>query len=310
MKQIVPVLFLGISVASPLLADDFSATTSTNRPAVVASTNAAPSPFGNELERASYALGMMISHNWQQQGVEVDLEWFTRGFKDLQGGGQTLLTPQQMGEALNEYKKVVQERQQKLREELAAKNKAEGAAFLAKNKSKPGVKTLKDGVQYKVLTEGKGARPGSNDVVVLNYLGKLIDGTEFESTAKFGHPIQVPLNAPSIPAGIREILSMMPTGSVWEVYLPSDLAFKEAGRPPTIPVNATLVYNLQLISFGPPNSSPMNALTNSNPPLTSDIIAVPSAEEMKKGKQPYTLKPEDVQKLQKQMQKTNSAPSK
>jgi len=295
MKQIALTLVFGFSLAtaawaqtSPPAADNTAA--ETNKFA----------PFNDERQRASYAFGMLIGHQMQQQGVDVDLSLFERGFKDAQSGTM-LLTPAQMQETLKEFQKSIAAHQQQLHEQLAAKNKKDGEEFLANNKKKPGVKVLKDGLQYTVLTQGKGPRPNSNDVVVVNYRGTLVDGTEFDSTAKVGHPAQFPLT--QIIPGWREALQLMNAGSVWELAIPAELAYGESGRPPQIPPNAVLIFNIQLVSsMNPANPPP----ASNGQPLTSDIIAVPSAEDLKKGKQPYTLKPEQVQKLQKQMQSSNA----
>jgi FKBP-type peptidyl-prolyl cis-trans isomerase FklB len=200
---------------------------------------------------------------------------------------------------LNEFQKTLITKQGEQRELLAAENKKKSDEFLAANGKKSGVKTLPDGLQYKIITEGKGARPGSNDVALVNYRGTFLDGTVFDSTS--GHPMEESLSRMKI-QGLREALPMMKAGSVWELAIPPDLAFGTNGLGSQIPPNVALIYTLQLVSSGPPGSFQMPA---TNPPLTSDIIAVPSAAERKKGKQPYTLKLEDVQKMQQQLQKTN-----
>ncbi|HZF02254.1 MAG TPA: FKBP-type peptidyl-prolyl cis-trans isomerase [Methylomirabilota bacterium] len=287
MKQAALTLFFSLIAAASLLADDTTSTT----------TNSA-SPFSSERQQAGYALGMLIGHNLQQQGVDVDWDVFMQGIKDVQPGGKTLLTQQQMQETLNDYKKVAMARQQQMREEQAVKNKAEGEKFLTENKNKPGVKTLPDGLQYKIITEGKGALPGSNDVVQVNYRGTLLDGTEFDSSYKRGQPAEFPVNRPIFGNGWTEALQKMKVGSKWQLFIPSDLAYGENGTRGILP-NSTLIFEVELLS-----TKPAPAPVSSNP-LTSDIIAVPSATDLKKGKQPYTLKAEDVQKMQRQLQQTN-----
>lgn len=295
MKKIALILFLCAATAAPLLADDAAAGTNAD-----GGTTTSTNVFNSERQRASYALGMMLGHNWKEQGVDVDFDIVAKGFKDEQSGGPTLMTPEEMSETLKEYQKTVAAEQQKKRELIAAENKKAGEEFLAQNKTKSGVKTLPDGLEYKVISEGKGPSPGPDDIVTVNYRGTLLGGTEFDGTAKLGHPREFPVN--KIIPGWSEALQMMKPGSVWELYIPSDLAYGAAGHPPQIPPNATLVFSVQLISSRAPGTPPPSAST---PPLTSDIIAVPSAEELKKGKKPYTLKPDQVQKLQEEMQKTN-----
>lgn len=250
--------------------------------------------LSDEKSRDSYALGMFYGHNWQQQGIEVDWNLFSRGFKDAQSGGAMLLTPQEMNDTLAEFKKIVAARQQQMRENQAVKNKAEGEAFLAVNKTKPGVVTLPDGLQYKVIADGAGPTPADGDMVIANYRGTFIDGTEFDSSAKLGKPAQFQVGR--VIPGLNEALKLMKAGSKWQLFVPPDLA---SGMPPQIPPNSVLVFDLELVSVKSPNSAPASAPPPSaSQPLTSDIIKVPSAEELKKGAKVEIIKSEDVQKLQ------------
>jgi FKBP-type peptidyl-prolyl cis-trans isomerase FklB len=300
MKQTALTLILGFSIAMPLLAKD---STPTPAAAAASANNIAEvtnqfAPFNDERQRASYALGMLMAHQWQSQGVDLDFDLVARGMKDVRSG-QMLITPQQMQAALDAYRQKIIAEQQKMRENIAAENKMKGEEFFAENKKKEGVVTLPSGLQYKIISAGKGPKPGTNEVVRVNYRGMLLDGTEFDTTAKRGQPSEFPLSG-GIIAGWKEALPLMPAGSVWEIYIPSQLGYGEAGRPPLIPANSTLIFTVQLISSAPPGVSQSS---NNNPPLVSDIIAVPSAADLKKGKQPYTIKPEQIQ----QMQQTNSA---
>ena len=246
--------------------------------------------LSDEKSRVSYAIGMMLGHNWQQQGLEVDPDIAAHAIKDVQTGGTTLLSQAEMQETLTEFQKTFKIKQQKMQAEKAEKSKAEGEAFLSKNKGNAGVITLPDGLQYTVLAEGTGAMPAASDVVSVNYRGTLLDGTEFDSSYKRGKPAQFPVNG--VIKGWTEALQLMKTGSKWKLFIPSDLAYGENGQR-GIPPNSVLVFEVELLSVQapPPPAAPPQ-------PLTSDIIKVPSAEEMKKGAKIETLKPEDVQKLQ------------
>jgi FKBP-type peptidyl-prolyl cis-trans isomerase FklB len=254
--------------------------------------------FNDDQQRDSYAIGMMLGHLWQQQGIDVDLNVFVHAVRDVQSGGNTLMTPQEMHDTLLQYQKDLAAKQQKIRAELAAKNKADGDAFLDANKSKPGVITLPSGVQYKVISDGNGAVPAPTDTVQINFRGTLINGAEFDSTARRGKPMVVPLAHYPV-RGLVDVLTHMKTGSVWEVYIPSELAYGPMGAGPSIPPNSVLVFSLQLVSIGatPSGTAPAQ-------PLTSDIIKVPSAEEMKNGAKIEIIKPEDISKYQTQS-KTN-----
>lgn len=129
----------------------------------------------------------------------------------------------------------------------ATKNLAAGNVFLSVNKAKPGVVTLADGLQYKIITPGNGPKPTAQDTVTVNYEGRLIDGTEFDSSYKRGEPATFPLRG--VIPGWTEVLQLMPTGSTWEVYIPSALAYGEQGIPPIIGPNQTLIFKINLISI-------------------------------------------------------------
>jgi FKBP-type peptidyl-prolyl cis-trans isomerase FklB len=131
--------------------------------------------------------------------------------------------------------------------EAADKNKAEGEAFLAANKSKEGIVTLPSGLQYKILTEGKGPKPTAADTVVCNYRGTLINGTEFDSSYKRGEPATFPVGG--VIKGWTEALQLMPVGSKWQLFIPSGMAYGERGAGADIGPNATLIFEVELISI-------------------------------------------------------------
>jgi FKBP-type peptidyl-prolyl cis-trans isomerase len=238
----------------------------------------------DEKARASYAIGMTMGHSLQRQGIEVDGDLVARGVKDVLSG-TTLLTPEQAQETLIAFQKDFAANQQKKREELAVKNQAVSDAFLATNKNNPGIVTLPDGLQYKVITNGTGAMPGAADIVTVHYRGTLLDGTEFDSSYKRGQPVKFAVNG--VIRGWTEALQKMKVGSKWQLFLPPDLAYGEQS-PPGIPPNSVLVFEVELLS------------AESAPSLTSDIIKVPSDAEMKKGAKIEVIKPEDVKKMQQQ----------
>jgi FKBP-type peptidyl-prolyl cis-trans isomerase FklB len=151
-------------------------------------------------------------------------------------------------------------------------------------------------LQYKVITDGSGETPSLEDTVTVNYRGTFINGTEFDSSYTRGQPAQFPVG--KVIHGWTEALMHMKVGAKWQLFIPSELAYGQAGFGSRIQPNTTLVFEVELLSVKHPVSAPVAVPT----PMTSDIIKVPSAEEMKNGAQIETLKPEDVQKLQSQSQ--------
>jgi FKBP-type peptidyl-prolyl cis-trans isomerase len=264
------------------------------KPAVAAcQAPAAPAPvatnvLATEKARVSYAIGMTFAHNFQAQGVEVDPEVLALGLKDMQAGGTTLLTQEEMRNTLTDFQKTLATKQKQLHEAAAVKNKAAGEAFLATNKTAKGVVTLPDGLQYLVITNGAGAIPAANDIVAVNYRGTLLDGTEFDSSFKRGQPAQFGVG--NVIPGWSEALKLMPVGSKWKIFVPSELAYGERGRPGIVP-NSLLIFEVELVGIEHPKQAE---------PLTSDIVKVPSLEEMKKGAKIEVIKPEDAAKAQAQ----------
>jgi FKBP-type peptidyl-prolyl cis-trans isomerase FklB len=259
----------------------------------------------DEKSRLSYAIGMMFANRWKEQGVDVDPDLVLRGLKDGQSGGPTLMSRQDVQTLIVTFEKALADRQQKMREDVLGKNKAESEAFLARNKTQPGVLTLPDGLQYKVITAGNGETPGDEDTVTVNYRGTLVDGTEFGNSSKDGKPLQLTIGHISV-RGWNEALKLMKTGSKWQLFIPAELAFGQAGMSPRIPPGAALIMEIEILTVQHPNPQPASAPPPpANPPLTSDIVKVPSAEEMSKGAKIEIIKPEDVQKYQ--QAQTNAA---
>jgi FKBP-type peptidyl-prolyl cis-trans isomerase FklB len=271
-----------------------------------AATNAPKLSPKEQRDQWSYAIGMNIGNTIKRNGVELDVDALAGAIKDVLAGRESKLTDQQALEAFRSYQTESRSKQEEIQRQKAEKNKKEGEAFLAENKNKPGVKThpvsLPGGtmaeMQYKVITEGTGAIPKSNDTVVVNYRGTLISGKEFDSSAKRGQPAKIPLNRDNV-RGRAEALGMMKTGSKWEIYLPSSLAYGDNPRGPGIEPGSTLVFEMELTGVEAPPAPPAPKASPASPaaPLTSDVIKVPSAEELKKGAKIEVIKAEDLDKL-------------
>ena len=255
--------------------------------------------FKDEKSKISYAIGMNLGANWKRNGLDseqVSIDEITRGIKDSMAGGKLLLTEQQAQETLNKFSQQMRAKADEKRKAEGEKNKKAGAAFLEENKTKPGVVTLPSGLQYKVLAEGKGESPKATDTVSVNYRGTLIDGTEFDSNAKRGgEPAKFGVS--NVVKGWTEALQLMKPGAKWQLFIPAELAYGDFGRPPTIPPASTLIFEIELLSVQSPQPPPPSQ------PVTSDIIKVPSAEEMAKGAKIETIKAEDLKKIEEEQRK-------
>jgi FKBP-type peptidyl-prolyl cis-trans isomerase FklB len=251
----------------------------------------------NETDKRSYAVGLFYGKDWKRREItpeDLNLDKLFQGLKDGLKGDKPELTDAEMQQALNDYQSALNTKIQEKRKVAAEKNKQDGETFLAANKSKPGVVTTESGLQYKILAEGSGDSPKREDTVVVKYRGTVVDGTEFDSSANAPEGTRS-FAAGGVIAGWTEALLMMKPGAKWQLFIPSDLAYKEQARSAVIGPNSTLIFDVELVSVqvAPPPPPPA-------PPLTSDIIKVPSLEEMKKGAKIETIKAEDVEKLQKQ----------
>jgi FKBP-type peptidyl-prolyl cis-trans isomerase FklB len=194
-------------------------------------------------EKNGYSAGYDIGKSIQRQLADIDAEATARGMKDALNSVAPALPEQEM-----------QQRFASLRQESAKKivekNKKDGEAFLAKNKGEKGVKTTASGLQYKVITAGKGKQPTADDTVTVNYRGTLVDGTEFDSSYKRNQPATFPVKG--VIAGWTEALQLMKEGSKWMLYLPSAIAYGEHGAGSLIGPNSTLVFEVELLSINKP----------------------------------------------------------
>ena len=244
-----------------------------------------------DLQKLSYAIGMNIGNsltNIKHQSIDIDVDTMTKAVKDVMAGNPTTLTEQEARQAIGEMNNELRRRHDEERKEVGEKNKKEGEAFLAQNAKKPDVKTTSSGLQYKIITEGKGEIPKATDTVTTQYRGRLIDGTEFDSSYKRGQPAQFPVTG--VIKGWTEALQMMPVGSKWELYIPSDLAYGERGSGQNIGPNATLIFEIELLGI---KSKP----AETNQAVSGEIIKVPSAEELKKGAKIEVIRPGQTNEL-------------
>jgi FKBP-type peptidyl-prolyl cis-trans isomerase len=198
-------------------------------------------------DKLSYAMGMDLGAQLKEKSVEIDPAVFARGLADALAGRKTTLTEAEAKAAITELQLALASKQAAAVKAVSEKNKAEGDAFLAANKTKPGVVTLPSGVQYKMLVAGTGKKPAATDTVVCNYRGTFIDGREFDNSARGGKPAEIVVGR--VIKGWAEILPMMPVGSKWQVFVPSNLAYGERGMGADIGPNATLIFEIELVAI-------------------------------------------------------------
>ena len=198
-------------------------------------------------DKVSYAIGMNIGTTLHRQSIDVDPNIVRQGLEDAMGGGKTVLSEEEVRATLTELQNDIRKKQQERMQQAGETNKKQGDAFLAANKGKEGVVTLPSGLQYKILSAGTGPKPATSDSVVCNYRGTLIDGTEFDSSYKRGQPATFPVGG--VIKGWTEALQLMPVGSKWQLFVPSELAYGERGTGADIGPNAVLIFEVELLSI-------------------------------------------------------------
>jgi FKBP-type peptidyl-prolyl cis-trans isomerase len=198
-------------------------------------------------DSVSYILGYKMGENLKQQSVPVKPDLIFRGLKEGMAGSAAMFSDSVMQSTMMAFQVRMMGIQRQKDSAAGLENKKDGEKFLADNKGKDGVKTTPSGLQYKVVKEGTGPRPSKTSTVTVHYKGTLLDGKEFDSSYKRGQPATFPLN--QVIPGWTEGVALMNTGAKYEFWIPGDLAYGPQGSPPTIPPNATLHFEVELISF-------------------------------------------------------------
>jgi FKBP-type peptidyl-prolyl cis-trans isomerase len=229
-----------------------STTGATTKPHTATTARAAaPLVLTTQKDKASYAIGANIGKDLgeklRKDSVDVNTAILLRGIKDSLAGGKMLLTDDEVKAVMDAFLTDLRNRQDEKMAMAGDVNKAKGDAFLAANKAKDGVVTLPSGLQYKIITPGTGPKPTLSDTVVCNYRGTLIDGTEFDASSKHGGPASFPVG--QVIKGWTEALQLMPVGSKWQLYIPSELAYGSRGAGADIGPNATLIFDIELLSI-------------------------------------------------------------
>jgi FKBP-type peptidyl-prolyl cis-trans isomerase FklB len=198
-------------------------------------------------EKISYSIGVNIGKNMKTQGIDLDQGLLTQGIKDGLNSSKTAMSDKDMEASMTAFQQEIMGKMQAKQKVDGEKNAKEGEAFLAANKKKEGVVTLSSGLQYKILKSGDGPKPTKDQTVKCHYRGTLIDGTEFDSSYKRGEPTEFPVG--QVIKGWTEALQLMPVGSKWQLFIPSDLAYGPNGAGQMIGPNATLIFDIELISI-------------------------------------------------------------
>jgi FKBP-type peptidyl-prolyl cis-trans isomerase len=203
-------------------------------------------------QKVSYGIGLMEGKRFKQD-FTVDVDAFSAGMRAAVTEGATpLMTEDEIKTTIQAFGQKLMAKREEDQKALGEKNKTASEAYMTENAKKEGIKTTASGLQYKVVTEGKGAKPKADDVVEVNYKGTLIDGTEFDSSYKRGQPVTFPVNG--VIPGWTEALQLMPVGSKYELYIPSDLAYGPGGTGGVIGPNQALVFEVELLDIKKPET--------------------------------------------------------
>jgi FKBP-type peptidyl-prolyl cis-trans isomerase len=205
-----------------------------------------PVELKTENDKINYSVGYRLGSDFTRQGVEMQSAIVQKGIDDATGGGEALMTEEEMRTVMmNMATRLKTEQMAKMKQEGAENTKA-GEAFLAENSAKEGVTTLPSGLQYKVITAGEGKSPQKSDKVTVHYRGTLTDGTEFDSSYSRNQPATFGVD--QVIPGWTEALQLMKEGDKWEIVLPSKLGYGERGAGAKIPPKSTLIFEVELIS--------------------------------------------------------------
>ena len=193
------------------------------------------------MDKVSYALGLSIGNNFQSSGIkQLQVADFVKGLEDVLGEKQPAISYEEAKQIINDYF-------MKLQQERLEINKQAGAEFLEINRHKAGVVELPSGLQYEILKQGTGAKPSASDKVKCHYHGTLINGTVFDSSVQRGEPATFGVS--QVIPGWVEALQLMPVGSKWRLFIPSNLAYGEHGAGDVIEPNSTLIFDVELLDI-------------------------------------------------------------
>lgn len=200
----------------------------------------------NDTDKLSYSIGVDLGKGFKNQNIDINVNTLVLGLSDAINEKTLLLSDEQRQDIISSFQKTLMAKRNAEFMKKSEENKVKGEEFLNQNKTKAGVITLPSGLQYKVITEGKGVKPRKDDTVTVDYTGTLISGEVFDSSEKTGKPATFKVS--QVISGWTEALQLMPAGSTWEVYIPPALAYGPRSVGAAIGPNETLVFKIHLIS--------------------------------------------------------------
>ncbi|WP_341936655.1 FKBP-type peptidyl-prolyl cis-trans isomerase [Marinimicrobium sp. C2-29] len=204
-------------------------------------------------QKVNYVFGTNLAENLEQGGVSIEPEAFAQALRDKRDGVEPRLSEEEMQEVMQTFQEQEMARREAETEQQGEANREAAEAFFAENIEEEGVTETESGLQYKVLEEGEGAKPDADDTVTVHYRGRLLDGTEFDSSYERDQPATFALN--SVIAGWTEALQLMSPGSKYELYIPANLAYGPGGNGP-IPPNSALIFEVELLEVAEPEEAP------------------------------------------------------
>lgn len=223
------VIFLSVSMVSVVIAEE------------------EPAPLVDDTAKINYSVGYQIGSDFRYQEMEIRPEVVIQGIRDALGGDEALMTSSEMRKTMSDLGKRLADQKRQKKEALLQQRLQESRQFHAENAKKPGVTTTASGLQYRALEQGGGKSPQKDDEVLVHYSGKLLDGSVFDSSLSRGKPASFQVD--QVIKGWTEALQLMQRGDHWQIYIPPELAYGEAGAGPNIPPHSTLIFDVELISI-------------------------------------------------------------
>jgi|JI61114DRNA_FD_contig_81_452209_length_742_multi_3_in_0_out_0_1 FKBP-type peptidyl-prolyl cis-trans isomerase len=198
-------------------------------------------------DKVSYGIGVQIGKNMKDQKIDIDMKILAEALKAAFNGAKLSMTDEEISQTMQQFQTEMMAKQEAEAKSQSSEARKKGEAFLAENKSKPGVKTTASGLQYIVITEGTGPIPKAESTVSVHYTGTLLDGKKFDSSVDRGTPAEFPVGG--VIKGWTEALQLMKVGSKWKLFIPTDLAYGDRGAPGAIGPGEVLVFEVELLAI-------------------------------------------------------------